>query len=166
MTPTNPQEPFTPFLPTTFNIPVEDDEYRRFLNETFCNMADVINDKTIGGYTESAESFNGQKWNYDTTKKTRNGYQAIARIASFTPQTIPMPVGNINPQFVITHAWGSASLTCSAVGAGDGRYFSFFEQGDARIQFVMTDLDITITTNGLMSGYSGFIIIEYLRDGL
>lgn len=165
MIPTTPNEDFTPFLPTTYNIPTEEEDFRRFLNEVFCNNADVVNDKKIGGYTQDAESFNGEKWNYDTTKKTRNGYQVIARITSFVPQVIPMPIGNINPQFVITHVWGSASLPCTFVGAGDGRYFSFFEQGDARIQFVMTDTTITITTNGLMAAYSGFIVIEYLRDG-
>jgi hypothetical protein len=164
--PTNPQELFSPFLEATFNIPEEDDRLKPFLNDKLSALSDVVNDKKIGGYVQSAENFNGEKWSFDTTKKVRNGYQSVARITSFVPQTIPMPIGNIHPQFVITHVWGSASKPCTAVGAGDGDYFSFFAQGDARIQFIMTDTQITITTDGARASYQGFIVIEYLRDGI
>ena len=163
--PTNPMEPFTPFLPATFNIPEEPDRLNTFLNDTFSDITDVLNDKKIGAYTQSAESQNGEKWAYDVTSKIRNGFQSIARIKSFISETIPMPFGDINPQFVITEAFGSASKPCSAVGAGDGDYFSFMAQGDSRISFTMTDLQITITTTIDLSKYSGFIIIHYIRDG-
>ncbi len=166
MTPTNPQFDFTPFLPTSYDFPKDEDLVAEFICENFANFADVVNDKVIGAFTESAENINGTKWAYDTTKKIRNGYQAIARVASWIPQTIPMPIGNINPQFIISLAYGSASLPCTAVGANDGDYFSFFSQGDVRIQFTMSDTEIVITTNGTTAGYSGFIVIEYIRDGV
>ena len=164
--PTNPSNLFTPFLPGTYNIPEEDDRQRVFLNDKLSALSDVVNDKKIGAYTQDTENLNGNKFVYDTTKITRNGYQSIARITSFVAQTIPMPIPNINPQFVISLAYGSASLPCSDVGAGDGDYFSFFGQGDARIQFVMTDVDITITTDGARAAYQGFIVIEYIRNGI
>jgi len=166
MIPTNPQNDFTPFLPVTYDFPKEDDLAAEFICENFARFSDVVNDKKIGAYTQSAESQNGEKWAYDTTKKIRNGFQAIARVTSFVPQVIPMPIGNINPQFIISHVWGSASLPCTSVRAGDGDYFSFFSQGNVRIQFTMSDTLITITTNGTTAAYSGFIVIEYIRDGV
>jgi len=165
-TPTNPQENFTPFLPTTINYPEEQERLKTFLVDLFSSYADVINDKTIGGFTEDSQEFNGEKWSYDTTKKIRNGYQAIARIESFTPQTIPLPITDVNPQLIMTHVYGTASLPCTAVGANDGVYFSFFSQGDARIQFTVSDTQIVITTNGTTAAYQGFIVLMYVRDGI
>ncbi len=165
-TPTNPIEPFTPFLPSTFNIPEEEDRLKTWLGEKFSQVSDVVNDKKIGAYTQDAESLNGEKWSYDTTKKIRNGYQAVARIKSFTSQTIPLPIQDVNPQFVISLVYGSASLPCTSVGANDGDYFSFMAMGDSRISFSMSDTQIIITTDGLRAAYSGFIVIEYIRDGI
>ena len=165
MTPTNPDNDFTPFLPTTYNIPEESDRMPSYLVDNLSNFADVINDKVIGAYTEDVASQNGKKFSYDTTKKVRNGAQAIARIKSFVPQTIPLPIDDVNEQFVISLAYGSASLPCSKVGAGDGDYFSFFSEGNVKIQFTMSDTKLVITTNGTTAAYSGFIIIEFIRDG-
>ena len=125
--------------------------------------------------TNPQENLNGSKWFYNTTSKTRSGYQALAYIPSFpnsgvitltlksTPQ---FPIPNINPQFVISHAWGSASKPCSAVGASDGDYFSFYSQGNSKVMFTMSDTEIVLTTTIDMRAYSGFIIIEYIRDGV
>lgn len=164
--PTNPINLFSPFLPSTFNVPEEDDRLKEWLGQKLSESSDVINDKKIGAYTQSAEAFNGEKWIYDTTQKIRNGYQAILRIPSFVSGTYPLPIEDVNPQFIITHVWGSASKPCSAVEAGDGDYFSFFGQGNADIQFTMSDKSIIITASGPMAAYNGFIVIEYLRDGI
>lgn len=165
-TPTTPQELFTPFLPSTYNIPEEDDRLKNFLVDKFSGFSDVINDKKIGIYVQSAENFNGNKFWYDTTQKTRNGYQAIARFKSFVSGSYPMPIPDVNPQFVISHVWGSASKPCTAVGSGDGDYFSFMAKGDSRISFTMSDTTIVITATGPMASYQGFIVIEYIRDGI
>lgn len=162
----NPIEIFTPFLPSTYNIPEDEDREKVFLVDTFSNFADVINDKKIGAYTQSAESFNGEKWGYDTTKKIRNGYQIVVRIKSFVNESITLPITNVNPEFVISLVYGSASLPCTSVGAGDGDYFSFMAQGDARISFTMSDTAINITTDGSRASYNGFIVIHYIRDGV
>lgn len=164
-TPTNPINLFTPFLPSTFNLPEEEDRFKEFLGSTLSAISDVTNDKKIGFYIQDAESFNGEKWIFDTTRKVRNGYQAILRITSFVSGTYPLPIVNVNPQFIVTHVWGSANLPCTSVGAGDGRYFSFYGQGNADIQFIMTDLSIILTATAPMANYSGFIVIEYIRDG-
>lgn len=164
--PGNPFELFTPFIPTTWNIPEEEDRRRVFLVDTFSTISDVLNDKKIGMYVQSFGNFNGEKWIYDTPKKVRNGFQAIARVPSFVSTTIPLPITDVNPQFVITLAYGVASKPCSAVGAGDGDYFSFFSQGNTRIGFTLSDTTITIVTNGSTAAYSGFIVIHYLRDGI
>jgi hypothetical protein len=163
--PTDPSNLFTPFLPATFNIPEEDDRQRIFLNDKLSAISDVVNDKKIGAYTQDTENFNGNKFIYDTTKIVRNGYQAIARIKSFIPQTITLPIPNVNSQFIISLVYGSASKPCSAVGAGDGDYFSFFSRGDARIGFSMSDTQLVINTDGNRAAYQGFIIIEYIRNG-
>jgi hypothetical protein len=174
-TPTNPIEPFSPFLPSTYNIPEEEDRRRTFLVDKFSNFADVINDKKIGIYLQAAETLNGNKWFYLTTDRTRNGYQALAYIPSLPNNTTltltiftnpQYPIMDVNPQFVVSHVWGSASKPCSAVGAGDGDYFSYMAQGDSRISFTMSDTTIIITTTTDLSGYSGFIVIEYIRDGI
>ncbi len=171
-TPTNPIEPFTPFLPAVSVVPEEEDRRRTYLTDKFSSYADVINDKKIGMYVQNAENFNGNKFFYDTTKKTRNGYQVLCRIPSFIPMTITLtstpkfPLTDVNPQFVISETWGSASKPCTAVGAGDGDYFSFFNQGDARIQYTLSDTQIVITTNGTTAAYQGFIFIEFIRDGI
>lgn len=165
-TPTNPIELFSPFLPATFTVPIEEDRLRTFLVDKLSAISDVTNDKKIGMYVQNAEGFNGEKWFYDTTQKTRNGYQSVLRITSFVPGVYSLPIGNVNPQFVVSNVYGSASKPCTAVAAGDGDYFSFMSQGDARIAFTMTDTAITITTDGARAGYQGFIIIEYIRDGI
>jgi len=162
--PINPAEPFSPFLPTTYNIPEEPDRGNTFLQDQLAQHSDVINDKKIGNYTLS-ENFNGEKWFYDSTQVTRNGYQAIARVTSWVPQTIPLPITDVNSQFVVSLVYGSASKPCSAVGANDGVYFSFFSQGDARIQFTMSDTQLVISTNGTTASYQGFIVIHYIRRG-
>jgi len=172
--PSNPQEPFTPFLPTTYNIPENENNQEYFLNTQFANFADVINDKKIGIYLEAAETFGGEKWWYKTTQITRNSYQTIAYIPSFpntgvltlTLTSDPVyPITDVNDQLIVTQVYGSASKPCSAVGAGDGIYFSFMSEGDSRVSFVMTDISITITTTIDMSAYSGFIVCQYLRNG-
>lgn len=174
MTPTNPSEPFTPFLPTTYNIPEDDDRLKTFLVDKFSNFADVINDKKIGIYSQTSENLNGDKWFYISPQVTRNGYQTIIYLPSLPNNTtktinqnsVPIfPIPGIDPNFVITQIWGSASKPCSKKGAGDGVYFSFMNQGDARISFTMSDTTIVITTTVDLSGYSGFIVISYLRDG-
>ncbi len=164
-TPTNPINRFTPFLPSTYNLPEEQDRWKEWLGSNLSDITDVINDKKIGAYTQDAESFNGNKFIYDTVKRVRTGYQSILRVTSFVPGTFSLPVDNVNPQFIISHVWGSASKPCSAVGVGDGNYFSFHNQGDVRIQFTVSDTQIVITTNGTTAGYNGFIFIEYIRDG-
>lgn len=167
-TPTNPQEPFSPFLPATFVVPELQDRLNIYISEKLGQFSDVINDKKIGAFTQSTEAVNGEKWSYDTTSKVRNGYQYVIRVPSFPSSgsvTYPAPP-DINPQFVISHVWGSASKPCSAVGAGDGVYFSFMNQGDSRVSFTFTDLLITITVTTNLSAYSGFVVIEYIRDGV
>lgn len=173
--PTNPSELFSPFLPTTYNIPEEEDRLNTFLVDRFSGFADVINDKKIGLYVQNAENFNGEKWFYKTTQITRNGYQTIAYIPSLPNNTTltlttssnpAFPLLNVNPQFVVTNVFGSASKPCSATGAGDGNYFSFMSQGDGRITFTMSDTQIVIVTTTDLSGYIGFIVIEYLRNGI
>lgn len=173
--PTSPSELFSPFLPTTFNIPEEDDRLKAFLYDRFANNADVINDKKIGVITQASENFSGGKFFYKTTQITRNEFHTLAYIPSFpntgvltlTLTSSPQfPIVDINPEFVVTQVWGSASKPCSAIGANDGIYFSFYSQGDSRISFTMSDTTITITTTTDLSLYSGFIIIYYIRRGV
>jgi hypothetical protein len=179
--PTNPSELFSPFLPTTYNIPADKDTIDNFLEDTFARISDVTNDKTIGTFVQSSQNFSGEKWFYLDPKVTRNGYQAIYHFPSLpgplslpVPNQItidlnsdpPFPITDIQPEFVVTHTWGSASLPNSAVGAGDGDYFSFMAQGDSRISFTLSDTTLTITTTVDLSAYSGFIVIQYLRRGL
>jgi hypothetical protein len=170
--PINPSELFSPFLSTTYNIPEEEDRGKTFLQDQLCNFSDVINDKKIGLYAQLAENFNGEKWFYKTTQVTRNGYQTICYIPSFpvsssvtlTGATFPIP--KIDPDFVVTQAWGSASKPPSTIGAGNGDYFSFYGSGNSKISFTMSDTSIIITTSQNMSAYSGFIVIQYLKDGV
>lgn len=173
-TPLNPQEPFAPWLPAYIIVPEDKERLRTFLQEKLSAMSDVSNDKKIGAYTQSSESFNGEKWVYDTTKKVRNGYQTIARITSYpntgtltlTTSTNPAyPLTNVNPQFIVILTYGVANKPCSAVNAGDGDYFTFMNKGDSRISYTMSDTQIVITTTANLSAYSGFIVIHYLRDG-
>lgn len=172
--PTNPSELFSPFLPTTYNIPADKETGDNFLEDTFARIADVSNDKTIGTFVQSTQNFNGEKWFYIDPRITRNGYQAIYHIPSLPNAGVlvidansnpPFPITDIQPEFVITHTWGSASRPNSVVGAGDGDYFSFMNQGDTRISFTLSDTTLTITTTVDLSAYSGFIVIQYLRRG-
>lgn len=167
--PSNPKDFFTPFLPTTFNIPEEEDRLKTFLNENFANISDVVNDKMIGAFTQSTEAVNGSKWSYDTTKKTRAGYQALARVIAY-PDTgvlvIPNPIPAVNQQLIITQVYGSASMPMTPGVPGSGVYFTFAPMGDPRVSFVLTDTTITITTTVDLSAYTGFIIISYIRDGI
>lgn len=177
-TPTNPADPFTPFLPSTFNPPEEDDRHDVFLQDTFSGMADVINDKTIGTFVQGRENFNGEKWWYISTKITRNGYQTFAYVPSYPnagiltltltdpDPNLVFPITGIDPEFVITLTYGTASKPPSAIGAGDGDYFTFLNQGDTRISWTMSDTTIIITTTVDLTAYSGFIVIKYLRNGV
>lgn len=165
-TPSSPQEPFTPFLPTTYDIPEESDRLRSFFSDNLANFADVVNDKKIGLYMQAAETLNGNKFYYKTTSKTRNGYQAILWIENLpnnTTQTYDFPVPDVNDQFVITNMWGTASLPPTTPGTGD--YFTYLNEGNSKITFTASDIKITITTTTNLSGYQGLIIVEYIRDG-
>jgi len=166
--PTNPSNLFTPFIEATYNIPEEDDRGRVYLNDKLSSITDVVNDKKIGLYVQDAENFGGHKIFYDSTKITRNGYQFLARIANYPAAGVIVldPPPNINEQFVIWNVWGSASKPPSATGAGDGDFFSYYSEGNSKITFTMTDLAITVTTVGLGTGYSGFIVVEYIRNGI
>ncbi len=176
-TPTNPADPFTPFLPSTFNPPEEDDRHDIFLQDTFSNFADCINDKTIGTMVVGNENFGGGKWWYIDTKITRNTYQTFCYIPSlpnagaisFTignaDPNLEYPISKINEEFVITLTYGTASKPPSAVGAGDGDYITYNNRGDPRIFFDMSDTVITITTTVDMTLYSGFLVIYFIRNG-
>ena len=171
---TNPKAPFSPFLGTTYDLPEESDRLKTSLCDNFSLFADTINDKKIGAYTQAVSSENGEDWSYLSTKRVRNGFQAISYIPSLpnsgvlilTRATVPQyPVDNIDPNFVITMLYGTASRPCSAVGAGDGDYIMYNNRGDPRIFFDMSDTTITITTTIDMTEYSGFIVVHFLRAG-
>lgn len=175
MSTSNPSELFTPFLPTTYNLPQEDDRQREWLGSKFSQIADVVNDKKIGSYLQANETFNGESWFYKSTGVIRTGYQAICYIPALpnattvviTRNTTPQyPIPSVNNELVITHLYGTASLPCSKTGAGDGDYFQYNNQGDARISFTMTDTTLTIVTTTDLSKYSGFIIAHYVRNGI
>lgn len=159
----NPQELFTPFLSTTFNIP-EPERIPSFLNEQFANISDVVNQKKIGVYGPY-ENFNGELWYYKTTSIERNGYQAILYLPSLVSGTYPLPIQSIDQNFVITHLWGSCSKPPSAPGAVDGNYASFMTQGNPNVTFTMSNVDIEVIANPGLSGFSAFFVIEYLRAG-
>lgn len=174
----NPMELFTPFLDTTYNIPEEDDRVKTYLGDNFSKFADVINDKRIGLFVQASENLNGEKWFYISPKITRNGYQAIVHIPSYPnagtmtfsinslDPNLLYPIKDVNPEFVVTQVWGSASRPCTTVGANDGDYFSFFSEGNSNISFTMSDTEIIVTTTSDMTAYSGFIIVQYLRNGV
>lgn len=176
--PGNPDNPFSPFLPTTYNIPEEDDRVDIFLQDTFCSHADVINDKSIGTMIQGRESFDGEKWWYKNTKITRNGYQTFCYIPSLPNNTtltftldesdpnLLYPITGVDPEFVITLSYGTASKPPTSKGAGDGDYFTFTNRGDVRIQWTMSDNVIVVTTTVDLSAYSGFLVIKYLRNGV
>ena len=165
MTVSNPSN--SPFLPSTYNVPDEETSRIEWFGLTLSEITDVLNDKVIGIYVDNVENFNGNKFYYDSVRKARDGYRFILRIKSY-PNTgalvIPLPV-IVNPQFAISQVYGSASKPCSAIGAGDGEYFSYYSEGNTRISFVMTDKEITITTTADMTPYSGFIVVDNIKDG-
>lgn len=176
-TPSNPADPFTPFLPTTYNIPEEDDRHDIFLQDTFSGMADVINDKNIGTYVLGKENFNGEKWWYKDPKITRNGYQTFCYIPAYPnagvltfsltnlDPNLVFPISGIDPEFVITLSYGVASKPPTTKGAGNGDYFTFTNQGDTRVSWTMSDTSIVVTTTVDLTAYSGFIVIKYVRNG-
>jgi hypothetical protein len=172
--PINPQAPFSPFLPTTYNFPQEADRAQTFVQDQFAQHSDVINDKKIGVYVEETSTLNGNKHWYATTEVTRNGYQSFVFIRSLpntgtlvlTAGTNPaFPIDDVQPEFLMWHVWGTASKPPSAFNQGDGDFFSFMAQGDTRISFTMSDTTLTITTTVDLSAYFGFIVAEFIRAG-
>lgn len=158
---------FSPFIPSTFNIPEEGDRLKVFLVDRFSILSDVVNDKKIGNYTQNVVNYSGNKLTYDTNAKTRSGFQYLIRILSYPAGGVLTfsPPPNLNSQFVVFQVWGSASKPPSAPGAGDGDYFSFYGSGNPKITFTFTDTVITVTTAGLGIGYSGFIVVDFIYDG-
>ena len=164
----------TQFLGSSYNIPEEEDRKKVYLQDNFSVISDVVNDRKIGSYTQAVPSYSGQRWSYKDTRVLRTGYQTIAYIPSYPNSGVLVltltsdpkyPIVDVGTGFVITMLYGTASKPPSAVGAGDGDFFQFNNQGDTRISFVMTDISITITTTVDLRAYSGFIVIEYLRNG-
>ena len=172
--PTDPSNLFSPFLPSTYNMPEDEDRIKTYLVDQFTLFSDLINDKKIGSFITETESFNGEKWWYIDPKVTRNGYQTFIYIPSLpndTTLTITLtsnpsyPIERVDQNFVITNTYGTASKPPTAIGAGNGDYFTFLNQGDSRISWTMSDDEIIITTTTDLSAYSGFIVISYLRRG-
>jgi hypothetical protein len=157
---------FSPFLPSTQNIPEEDDRLKVFLVDRFSNMADVINDKKIGSFTQGVVNYSGNKFAYDVTSKVRSGFQYLARIKSYPASgTITVsPPPNITQQFAIFNAWGVASKPPSSTGAGDGSYITYVNAGNPNISYTFTDTLITITST-LGAGFSGFFVVDFIYDG-
>lgn len=164
-TPSNPSNLFSPFLPSTFSAPEEDDRLKEWVGKTFSEISDVSNDKIIGMFVQDAEGFNGHKYFYDSTKKLRNGFRFLLRVSSYpntSTLTIPLPVQFTN-QFIVSQVWGSASKPPSSPGTGD--YFSYYSEGNSRISFTMNDISVIITTTADMTLYTGFLICDYIKDG-
>lgn len=159
-------EPFSPFLPTTQNIPEDEQSFRYFLNNQFSKISDVINDKTIGIFS-TAEQQNGEKWFYGNTsaqvKKVRNGLQIIVFIPNLTTQSIANPIDNVNNDFVMTFAYATASKLKTDTTPGD--YFSFLGNGDTRAKLTISDTIITIATDGSLASYQAFIVMQYIKSG-
>jgi len=164
MTVSNPSN--SPFLPSTYNVPDEETSRIEWFGLTLSEITDVLNDKVIGIYVDNVENFNGNKFYYDSVRKARDGYRFILRIKSY-PNTgvlvIPLPI-EVNEQFIVSQVWGSASKAPTSV-PNSGEYFSFFSEGNSRISFVMTEKQITITTTADMTAYSGFIVVDNIKDG-
>ncbi len=164
--PTNPSNLFSPFLPSTYNVPEEEDRRLEWLGATLSEVSDVVNDKVIGMFVENAENFNGHKVFFDSTKKLRNGYRFLLRIKSYPntgPLVIPLPI-IFTDQFSVIQVWGSASKPPTAT-PNSGEYFSFYSEGNSRITFIMTERQVTITTTADMTLFSGIIVVDYLKDG-
>lgn len=173
----NPDELFTPFLGSVFSLPSEKDRFGVFILDSFNDFVDSINDRKIGTITDAAENFNGEVWTYSTSRVIRNGYQTFAYIPSLpnagvltidtnNPTTYPTyPIKGVNPELTVTFTYGSASKPCTAIGAGDGDYFSFMSKGDPRISYTLSDTNIVITTTVDLTAYSCYIVINYLRNG-
>jgi len=175
--PTNPSELFTPFLPSTYNIPEEEDRLKSFLVDGFSGFSDVINDKKIGTYLSSRETFGGHKIWYANTKITRNGFQTFVYIKSL-PNTATQiitvtsspeyPIQNVNSQLLMWHTWGTASRPATDPDNtvnGTADYFSFSNEGDSRISYTFSNKQIVITTTTDLSAYYGFIVAEYIKAG-
>lgn len=165
-TPTNPQELFSPYLPAFVSVPEDEGRRRSFLTDQFSAIADVVNDKKIGAYTQSVSSQNGNKFSYDTTSKTRAGFQYLIRIVEYPDTgslTLDVPP-EMSKQFAVFNVWGSASKPPTTPGSGN--YFSFYSEGNSKITFTFTDANITVTTVGLGTGYSGFLCIDFIADGM
>ncbi len=166
----NSNNSFTPFLPSTYNVPEEEDRRVEWLGSNLSDISDVVNDKVIGMFLQDSSTFNGHKYFYDTTRKLRNGFRFLLRVKSYPnagPLVIPLPI-IFTPQFIVSQVWGSASkppiLTPVPI-PDSGEYFSFYSEGNSRITFVMTERQVTITTTADMTQYSGMIIIDYIKDG-
>ena len=159
---------FSPFLPTTQNIPKDEKSFDYFLNDQFALIADAVNLKTIGIFS-TAEQQNGENWYYGSTtiqvQKTRNGLQTVLFIPSLVSGPIPNPVQNIDGNFIMTEVYGTASKLASAIGAGDGDYFTFVNEGNSHVSFTVSDTTITITTDGSLSAYQAFIVQKYIKSG-
>ena len=163
----NTNELSTPFLPTGIQIPIEEDRLRTYLVDTISDISYTMNNKTIGTFAVT-EQYNGELWNYGTTteqvQKTRNGFQILLYFPSLTNgASQPNPIPNIDANTIMTMCYGTATLPFTTPGSAV--YFSFLGNGDSRIQLSVTDQTVTITTDGTLDAYQGYVILQYIKAG-
>lgn len=70
----------TPYLRTSWDFPEDAKQLSIELDRSFIDVANSINDRTIGIYASNKPVVNGETWFYDQNKK----YQALRKIYSAT----------------------------------------------------------------------------------
>ncbi len=144
------------FLPPEFDLPTDNPELlTEIMNERERNTGTIVNQKTNGIYTFE-ETVNSETWFFQANTQS-NGFRkmfSVPTLISPGAVTIAHGLGNITG-FTFTNIWAVVHNSTNT---------SFRPLNSEYIEVNTTNIVITLPAASVYSGYSGQIVLEYVKS--
>jgi hypothetical protein len=145
------------YLRTSRNFPEDLKQLTVEVNRSYVDIANKVNSRTIGLFTQNVASINGEEWFINASNQKQQGFRQVYRFTSTT--SIPHNI-NINVNQIV-RAYGSFT-------DGTNYYGLLYSSNVAiagQIGFYIAPTNIVFTTGaGAPTLTAGTIVIEWISQ--
>ena len=146
-----------PYLKTSVKFPEDINHLVDELNISYVDIANNINDRTIGLYPTDRPAIGGEAWFISDNRKQQN----LRQVYTFTT------AGNIKHGIDVTKI-GRFTKCCGAFTDGTNTYGVIFGSSTAitgQVSFYITSSNIVVLADGAAPAItSGFILLEWIGN--
>lgn len=150
----------TPYLRTSRLFPEEIRQLSLEVNKSYVDIANAVNNRTIGLFPSTRPAFTGNSWFIQANKEQ----QTLRQVYPFTINNLSIPHG-INISFI----YGFVSIYGTFVDSNNNWYnLPYVDVVNAMNQINLvvnsTNIQITIGSTTPIALQSGFVVLEWLSQ--